>query len=122
MKSIAFPYMFNRTTTNTVSGYYATLQNLEMLLASNKGELFGDPYYGSNLKKFLYDQNDSILQDLLIDDIYSCITTFMPQIKTERKYITLTSSKAQVSVTIKAINKADFTTNLYSIVLLQTEA
>lgn len=122
MKSIAFPYMFNKTSTNLVSNYYATKQNLEMLLASDKGSLFGDPYYGSNIKKYLFDQNDSILQDLLIDDIYTCITTFMPQISVKRKDITITADRASVSATLKVINKADFTTNMYNIVLLQTEA
>lgn len=67
--SIAFPEMFNRTVTNLVDDYDATLQNLKMLLWSEKGELFGDPYYGTGLKKYLYEQNDLILRDILIDDI-----------------------------------------------------
>lgn len=122
MKSIQFPEMFTRTVTNTVSDYDATLQNLKMLLWSEKGELFGDPYYGTGLKKYLYDQNDVVLIDILIDDIYTAITLFMPQIKVERNDIQLyRSGKGKVSVEIKALNQADFSTDLYNIVLLEAE-
>ena len=55
MRSISFPDMFSRTVTKTVQDYDATLQNLKMLLWSEKGELFGDPYFGTGLKKYLLD-------------------------------------------------------------------
>lgn len=122
MNSIAFPNMFSRTVTNTVSNYDATLQNLKMLLWSEKGELFGDPYFGTGIKRYMSDQNDYILKDILIDDIYTAIITFMPQIYLTRKDITLVSDLAKVSVTIKAMNRADYITNLYNIILLEAEA
>lgn len=123
MKSIQFPEMFTRTVTNTVSDYDATLQNLKMLLWSEKGELFGDPYFGTGIKRYLYDQNDVVLIDILIDDIYTAITLFMPQIRVDRKDIQLfRSNKGQVTAKIKALNKADFSTDMYNIVLLEAEA
>ena len=122
MKSIQFPEMFTRTVTNTVSDYDATLQNLKMLLWSEKGELFGDPYFGTGIKRYLYDQNDAVLIDILIDDIYTAIVLFMPQIRVERKDIQLfRSGKGEVTAKIKALNKADFSTDMYEIVLLQAE-
>ena len=122
MKSIQFPEMFTRTVTNTVSDYDATSQNLKMLLWSEKGELFGDPYYGTSLKRYLYDQNDTVLIDILIDDIYTAITLFMPQIKVNRDDIQLVrSGKGQVTAKITALNQADFSTDLYNIVLLEAE-
>lgn len=122
MKSIQFPEMFTRTVTNTVSDYDATLQNLKMLLWSEKGELFGDPYFGTGIKRYLYDQNDAVLVDILIDDIYTAIVLFMPQIRVERKDIKLfRSSKGKVTAKINALNKADFSTDMYEIVLLQAE-
>lgn len=122
MKSIQFPEMFTRTVTNTVSDYDATLQNLKMLLWSEKGELFGDPYYGTGLKKYFYDQNDVVLLDILIDDIYTAISLFMPQIKVDRNDIKLyRSGKGQVMAKIKALNQADFSTDMYNIVLLEAE-
>ena len=120
MKSIQFPDMFTRTVTNTVEDYDATLQNLKMLLWSEKGELFGDPEFGTGLKRYLYDQNDAILKDLLIDDIYTDIANFMPQIRIYRRNINIESDGTKVIVTIEAINRLDFQTNLYNIVLLDT--
>ena len=123
MKSIAFPQMFTRTVTNTVSDHDATLQNLKLLLWSEKGELFGDPYYGTGFKKYLYDQNDLVLEDIVIDDVYTTIALFMPQIKVNRKDIKLTrDDKGQLSVTIKCTNLVDFTTDLYTIVLMEAAA
>ena len=120
MRSIKFPDMFTKTSTLVVENYYATLQNLKMLLYSDKGELFGDPYFGTNLKKFLYDQNDSILKDLLIDDIYTAMITFMPQVEVESKNINIKAEGNTVKAYIRALNKIDFQTNLYTIVLLDT--
>ena len=123
MKSIAFPQMFTRTVTNTISDHDATLQNLKLLLWSEKGELFGDPYYGTGFKKYLYDQNDLVLEDIIIDDVYTTIALFMPQIKVNRKDIKLTrDDKGQLSVTIKCTNLVDFTTDLYTIVLMEAAA
>lgn len=120
MRSIQFPNMFTRTTTNVTKDYFASLQNLKMLLYSNKGELFGDPYFGSNLKRYLYDQNDSILRDILIDDIYTAIVTFMPQLRVERNGITIVNDGAKIIVNISAINRVNYQTDLYSLVLLDT--
>ena len=120
IRSIQFPDMFTRTVTSTVDNYDATLQNLKMLLWSEKGELFGDPEFGTGLKKYLYDQNDYILADLVIDNIYDAITTFMPQLYITRNDIKVELGHAKIIVTIRALNRLDFTTNLYNIVLLDT--
>lgn len=134
MKSIQFPDIFNRNSVNLVSDYEATKQNLKLLLYSDKEELFGDPYYGMGFKRYLFSQNDVVLQDLLVDDIYTAIKVFMPQISTNRddihlEYITRATTlddgtildKGDIHVTIKAMNKANFKTDLYSIALLQNE-
>ena len=84
IKSIAFPNMFTRTSTNFVTDKEATFQNLKYLILSEKGELFGDPFYGVGLKKYLFDQNDTIIKDLVLDDMYTAIATFMPQLRINR--------------------------------------
>ena len=123
MKSIAFPDMFSRTVTNTVIDHDATLQNLQLLLWSEKGELFGDPYYGAGFKRYIYDQNDLVLNDLIVDDIYSAIALFMPQIKVNRKDIKINRDGiGKLTATIKCTNMVDFTTDLYTIVLMENEA
>lgn len=122
IKSIAFPNMFTRTSTNFVTGKEATFQNLKYLILSEKGELFGDPFYGVGLKKYLFDQNDTIIKDLVLDDMYTAIATFMPQLRINRNDLKLrTGDKGEIFVDIRAINQLDFTTDLYSIVLLETD-
>ena len=122
IKSIAFPNMFTRTSTNFVTDKEATFQNLKYLILSEKGELFGDPFYGVGLKKYLFDQNDTIIKDLVLDDMYTAIATFMPQLRINRNDLKLrTGDKGEIFVDIIAINQLDFTTDLYSIVLLETD-
>ena len=122
IKSIAFPNMFTRTSTNFVTDKEATFQNLKYLILSEKGELFGDPFYGVGLKKYLFDQNDTIIKDLVLDDMHTAIATFMPQLRINRNDLKLsTGDKGAICVDIRAINQLDFTTDLYSIVLLETD-
>lgn len=119
MKSISFPKMFNSNSTKILSDKEATSQNLKNLLMSEVNELSGDPDYGVALRRYFFDQNNYVLRDILIDEIYTKISTFMPQLTIRRKDITITIERATMYVTIKAINNLDFETNMYNIVLLQ---
>ena len=120
MRSISYPKMFaTKTKTGITHDYDATLQNLKLLLFSEKGELFGDPYFGTGLKRFLYDQSDAVLKDILVDEIYVAIATFMPQIRLTRKDVNITVNGTNVYCEIKAINMVNFQTNLYTIPLLE---
>ena len=78
MYSIAFPKMFNTRTTELVQDKKAIIQNLKLLLGSEKRELICDPYFGDNLKRMIFDKGNILLKDILIDDIYVTIVTFMP--------------------------------------------
>ena len=121
MKSIAFPDMVSQTTTNTFEDHQATMTNLKLLLLSDKGSLLGDPYYGTSLKKLIFEQNNILIKDLIIDDIYTNILTFMPQLLIKRSDITITHDLANVYVNIKALNLLDYTTDLYNINLTSSE-
>jgi phage baseplate assembly protein W len=115
MYSIAFPKMLNNTTTNLVQDKEATASNLKILIMSDRTSLYGDPYFGTLIKKFLFEQNNIVLQDMIIDEIYTAILIFMPQIKVEREDITVTSDGVDVFTSVKCLNLLDFTTNLYNI-------
>lgn len=121
MNSIAFPDIFNNTTTKVISNHEATVSNLKLLLLSDKLSLFGDPYYGTNLKKLLFEPNNYVLQDLVIDDIYTAILQFMPQIRIERSDISVVSTGSELYATIRALNLLDYTTDLYNINLISYE-
>lgn len=117
MYSVAFPKMFasNRTLLN--EGHEATSTNLYLLLNSMKTSLFGDPYFGTNLKRFIYEQNDAILRDLIIDDIYDAIRIFMPQLQLTRNNISVESDGTNVWANIDCLNLLDYQTDLYRIIL-----
>ena len=115
MKSFDFPNIFNGIHTNIIEDKKATASNLKLLMSSIKKELFGDPYFGSNLLKFLYDQNNIVLRDLVIDEIYTTIATFMPQLIIYREDITIVSDGVDLIATIQCTNKLDNEVNLYTL-------
>lgn len=117
MTSISFPKMFSPTSTNIVKDFDMTRQNLLLLLHSEKGELFGDPYFGIRLKRYLYDQNNYILKDIIIDEIYTQLALFMPQVRVERRDINIVQERAKLYCNFKATNLIDFTTDTYNLVL-----
>ena len=121
MNSIAFPKMFESARTLVFQDHEATLSNLKLLLASERTSLLGDPYFGTILKRVLFEQNDAILRDLIIDEIYTSIITFMPQIKLERNNIKITSNGIDVFAEIYGVNLIDYTTDMYSINLTNTD-
>ena len=121
MDSINFPDMFSRTSTKIVSGHDATLNNLKLMLLSSRKTLFGDPYFGTNLKWLLFEQGNEVLQDIVIDDIYTAILTFMPQLTLSRKDIEIVFNREEVFIKIKATNLLDFKTDLYTINLMELE-
>ena len=122
MYSIAFPNIFNGSTVNLYKDYDAIKSNLKNLLYSNKGGLFGDPYYGTNLKHILFDQAaKDIIKELIKDDIYEAIFSYMPQTTIQRDYIDVDIQNTFVSVTIKAKNDLGVVSDLMQIKLLNTE-
>lgn len=118
MNSISFPKMFNNSSTNVVEDRDATIQNLRLLFLSNRGEFFGDPYYGTIFKRLLFEQNNVILKDIVVDAIYTAILQFMPQIRVVRKDIEISNDGYTIYANIKAKNMLDFQTNMYTINLV----
>lgn len=115
MISIAFPNILNDTYTNVVKDHQATVSNLMLVLMSTKNSLFGDPYFGSNIKKLMFEQNDVILKDIVIDDIYSAIKEFIPQLRLRRTDINIVQTRTLIDVNIRATNLIDYQTDLFTI-------
>ena len=123
-RSISFPDMLSISSTNLIEDYDATVQNLKLLLTSEQESLFGDPFFGLDLRHNKYEQNfKEIWDDLLVDKIYTAIISFMPQIIVKRKDILIErdDTLGTLSVKIKCQNQNNLQTNLYNIVLFQSE-
>lgn len=119
MNSINFPNIFNGSTTYVASGSQQAMINLKLLLLSERGSLFGDPAFGCNLRKLIFEQNTNITADLLIDEIYTAIGYFLPQLIVKRNDIKIYKTEDNYFyATVNAINKTDYTNNLYTIKLM----
>ena len=119
MYSFAFPRMFGNTQSNLVQDKEAIRSNMILLLSSEQSTLFGDPYYGSKLRKYIFEQRTSIVVDLLIDELYTTIVTFMPQVYLTRKDITIYSAKNELFAEIKYYYTLDNTSDLFTIRLTE---
>ena len=121
IRSIAFPDMLSSSRTNVVEDTDATISNLRLLLLSNKNSLLGDPYFGTELKEVIYSQNGPIIRDLIIDEIYTAIAVFMPQLSVARDNIEVESDGIDIYASFTALNLLNYTTNLYNIKLTNNE-
>ena len=122
MRSIKFPKMFNPNSTRVWRSdehVDATKQNTILLLHTARGELFGDPYFGLMLKKYLFDQNNYVLRDAIIDMIYTQLAIFIPQIRVNRNDIEIVQDrrKGTLECNFSGVSQIDYTYNTYNLVL-----
>lgn len=118
MRSLSFPNMFSNSRTIIKEDKSATMSNLSLLLKSAKGGLFGDPFFGTRLMDLFYSINNAALNDIIVDEIYTAILQFMPQLKLTREDITITRDSLNLYVNISATNSLDLNTDMYSIKLM----
>ena len=119
MYSIGFPKIFNGSRVKLFKGREAVKSNLIALLSSDKGALFGDPYYGTKLKSLLWEQGyDPIVRDLIKEDIFEAIYSYMPQINVQRDTIDIKIIDNVVMASITVTDDLGIESNLYEIELL----
>lgn len=117
MKSLKYPNMF-RVNSSEVWGEseyeQATLQNMGLVMRSFRDELLGDPYFGTSLNKYLFDQNNYILKDAIIDTIYPQLVAFIPQLKIERKDIEIIQDRKKGQLICKFTGRSQIDYELYT--------
>jgi phage baseplate assembly protein W len=123
MRSLKFPHMFNTNNTRVWKSsehLNATKQNTKLVLNCERGELIGDPYFGLLLRHYMFDQNNYVLRDQIIDMIYTQLAIFIPQIFIERKNINIfqDKEKAKLYCEFTGTNQIDYQINTYQLVLL----
>lgn len=122
MRSFKFPKMFSTNSSNvwkTDEHLAATRQNSKILLQINRGEVFGDPYFGVLLKRYMFEQNNYILRDAVIDMIYTQLALFIPQVWVERSDIEIfqDQNKGQLICQFRGVSQIDYTKNTFELVL-----
>lgn len=115
--------------TNLVSGknlfsknYESINECLGLLLRTSKGELLGDPQFGCNLMRYIYEPNDAILQDIAREDIVSAISKYEPRVTVNADDIEIYSENEKVYITISYYINSTGTTNSYELVMLRTNS
>lgn len=122
MYSINFPEMVSGGKTFIAEDHQATINNLTLALKTcTRNTLFGDPYYGNNLMQILFAQNNIFLEDIVKDEIYTCIQEYLPQLQLTREDISLDFNGSTLNVAIKALNILNSTLDLYTIKLVDIE-
>ena len=119
MYSLAWPNIFSRSKTNLLEDKQAALNNLKLVLGSCKQELFGDPFFGTELKKYFFMQNSIWLEDLVIDTIYEAIKRYVPQIVSARKNIKVERSMSTLYINIEFQYITDKTVDAINIELIE---
>ena len=121
MRSYKFPKMFQTNSSRIWredEHGRATKQNAILLLHSERGEFECDPYFGLLLKHYIFNQNNYILKDMLIDTIYTQIAIFLPQIKINRNDIDIIpDQKGRLHCSFSGINQIDYTHNTFNLLL-----
>jgi uncharacterized protein len=79
----------------------AVKTEIVLLLLTKKGERWYAPEYGTNLRRFLFDMNDQITEDLIINDIKTSVAKFLPRITISSINVEPTKNNTQLIITIK---------------------
>ena len=123
-KSFSFPDMIDKYSGGfkPIEDKEAVKQNIKLLLSSIRTELLGDPYYGTNLQRLLFDSNDVVLKDQIIDEIYVAIRLFVREATLTRNDIKISQDrKGKVDVNLKITYNKDGTNDLLNIQLISNE-
>lgn len=55
--------------------------DLLLLLLTEKGQRYYQPDFGTNLNKFLFEPNDKMTQDDIVEDIKKTVSKFIPNLR-----------------------------------------
>lgn len=106
--SIKHPKCFNVYSKNTQTSddYLDSIQqSLRNLLLSSKGELLGDPNYGTDIMKLMYDNNNLELNYALKKDIVNQINIYEKRVFITQDNITFINDRTKIYMTIKFLIK-----------------
>lgn len=121
MYSLNWPNIFTNAKTNLLQDKEAAKSNLRLVVASEKEKLFGDPYFGTTIRKYMFSQISQPFADLIVDQIYTAIRQYVPQIYCKRENIQLISERGVVYVEIKCQYIYDRELDTYTIELMENQ-
>ena len=111
--SIKHPETFNliKGATELSKEITSVNESIRLILTTAKGELFGDPEFGSNLHEYLYDQMVDQLDYLVTTEIVNSLNRWESRIFVKDSDIKITHSNRDliidISYSLKNINYKD---------------
>lgn len=106
--TISHPSCFNRNSGRTqVSTQKASVEQcLRLLFTSSKGELLGDPFYGTNLMMYKNEPNDLVLQDMIVDDFVSAAKKYETRVEITQDDFTfvIDANKLYISINYRLVD------------------
>lgn len=75
-------------------------QSIRLILSTSRGELFGDPTFGSRLKEMLFDYAGQSFSREIQQLIYEELTEQEPRIIIKPEFVTITYDKTTVTIHI----------------------
>ena len=89
--SITHPKMFSLINGNTETDSLdiSINRSIALILLTAKGEVFGNPDFGSDIRKFLFQNYTDSMRDLLIDEIVESISNWEDRIVMNRSDISI---------------------------------
>jgi len=115
MYSFSFPSMLSTVNSRLKKDKDAVRSNVILILQTEKTTLFGDPYFGTQLKRVLFEQATGVIADLIIDEIFTTLVEFLPQIHVRREDISVYAERENIFATIKYTYILDNTVDIYTI-------
>ncbi len=109
---------FSRTTNNVILNTEAELiiQQIDILLDTDKGEVLGEPSYGSDYDKFLHELNvgNEYIQDYIYNHITENVDLFGWELTIEVQFMMGTTNDI-ILVGIEISNEQESYTKVYKI-------
>lgn len=121
--SISYPYTFNTSNKKVNISESATSvgECLSLLLTTAKGELLGEPNYGTHLFEYLYEKNNAVLEELVKTDIVDNVRIYEPRIDLQINDIEIVEDENTVYIKLKYFLKDEGTYSNYSLAVLKEE-
>ena len=122
--TVKFPKMFDLTNNEVkLSEYIVSInESLKNLLMTSKGELLGDLEYGTNLLRFVYQNNDpNILNELVADELVDAITRYETRVYVNSQNITFYNDRNKLYIKISYLIKVTDSVEELNLLLREEE-
>jgi len=121
IKTISFPDIVNLINGNCQCSVGAKSINecLGLLLTASKGEFLGDPDFGTNIHRYIFDHNGAAMVEIVKNEILNAVREYMPRVEMTENDITIEQFENYVQITLSYSLRNSNINDEYSLVYLK---